>query len=1230
MAGSTNPAAPNATLTSLAPAFVEERHGTYLRHLNSQVANLKNLNIALTGRYGAGKSSILDEFEKTHGDDTVRLGISTLDPATPDSKLTNRLQKEIVKQLLYQAPAGRLRLSRFNRITRRNPFLVFAQSLALVLAAFAVVGLPGWLPQLAGTGEGHSGIQSTAIWGAFGLVLTGLVTAARTWVLDRQEVTSVSAGGASVTLSAKNATYFDEYIDELVYFFDEISPKYVIFEDLDRFEDPHIFEALRELNTLLNSTQKRRKSNEPVQFIYAIKDSLFEKLGQDSGEGDDDATEETKRANRTKFFEVVIPVVPFISHRNARELLSDELSARGVTNLDRRLVDLVARRTTDMRLLHNICNEYVVFHERLLGSIKVAPGLTPDKLFALVAYKNFHLKDFELIARRESNLDALYDRSRDLITGAISDLQQQRRTYTNARARTQKTAPVAAKLGDRITRLGKGFLPQSQWAGWPHIYFKAGSTIYAATDARKYALWKDVADTGNLDIMASSYPDQGGRTLFSLDREDLESLLPEALTAGQWATIDATETRKQIENLDAGIAYLRGAGFVELVREPGFKRSRRGEGTLATIGGADDDADWDENDMRPFARDVDNLLTSELARDLVKQGYIDRNFTLYAAQFYGHFSGVDVATFLVQNANPGVMEINYSFSGPDAIKNLLSEAPTDFTSSPASFNLEVLDYLLDNSPTKAAEVVQHMLASDALRDDDSDASRFLAAFVNSDLNPERLIAALARRGWRGAFGFVVDHPAVPDDRRVALADAAFLAAASTATYEVEDSLRDFIVNHYATLSAFHDPQTTEATKVIAAIALRAGVTFPDISNLGRPLRATVVRERQYPITADNLRSALGITGAVPLDIMQETDDVWRYCLDAAPQYVDAVTSDPDTAHTVEGEQCLIDILTQVADSWTDGWISLLLDHAERSAMIDELSTVPESTWPTLARHVMFAASLANVDAYRTKIGEIDEPLAALLTGAQTIATTDSDDEPTRMAIAIAILISRATLSSAELRVKLVVSLDLDDYVDPTLLQCESGPLLAELLKHRVVDDTADAFEAFARAGWPTIESAIAESTGFTEFANRAILSSFIPEVLASPVIANEVKMRVMANVDTFVAEGDTQGLMDVGKFALHHRIALPVEVVERIAQETADVSLTVRLTAAASLNANSIVRVFTHLPVPYSYFATKSQQTFQVDDDEPHRVILDVLDAAHIASSTKVRLKPRRNVILNL
>ncbi|MCR1163439.1 hypothetical protein NEK97_18400 [Paenarthrobacter sp. UW852] len=71
-----------------------------MRHLEEAVLDKRNRNIALTGRYGAGKSSVLDNFQKKHDKDTIRISINTLGPDDDDEDLTNRIQKELVKQLV--------------------------------------------------------------------------------------------------------------------------------------------------------------------------------------------------------------------------------------------------------------------------------------------------------------------------------------------------------------------------------------------------------------------------------------------------------------------------------------------------------------------------------------------------------------------------------------------------------------------------------------------------------------------------------------------------------------------------------------------------------------------------------------------------------------------------------------------------------------------------------------------------------------------------------------------------------------------------------------------------------------------------------------------------------------------------------------------------------------------------------------------------------------------------
>jgi hypothetical protein len=143
------------------------------------------------------------------------------------------------------------------------------------------------------------------VWLAIGLLFVVVFTVLRLVIHDRFVVSNVSVAGAALTMVASDHTYFDEYLDEIIYFFEQECKDIVIFEDLDRYDDPQIFQALRELNTLLNTTPKRQhkiaNGGPALQFIYAVRDSLFEKIGEVAArDADDDAARaKTVRANRT-------------------------------------------------------------------------------------------------------------------------------------------------------------------------------------------------------------------------------------------------------------------------------------------------------------------------------------------------------------------------------------------------------------------------------------------------------------------------------------------------------------------------------------------------------------------------------------------------------------------------------------------------------------------------------------------------------------------------------------------------------------------------------------------------------------------------------------------------------------------------------------------------------------------------------------------------------------------
>src|SRR5690606_9775737 len=160
----------------------------------------------------------------------------------------------------------------------------------------------------------------------------------------------------------------NEHLDEVLYFFENNRFDIVIIEDLDRFNNIEIFAKLREINSLLNSSEQVLNR---VIVLYAVRDDIF------------------KGIERTKFFDFVIPVIPVINPSNSNEKLYELLVNQVRDNKpSKEFIDEVSLFVGDMRLLNNICNEYVIYKEVL------KKDLPQDNILAMIIYKNILPNDF--------------------------------------------------------------------------------------------------------------------------------------------------------------------------------------------------------------------------------------------------------------------------------------------------------------------------------------------------------------------------------------------------------------------------------------------------------------------------------------------------------------------------------------------------------------------------------------------------------------------------------------------------------------------------------------------------------------------------------------------------------------------------------------------------------------------------------------------------------------------
>lgn len=387
-------------------------------------------NIAVTGDYGSGKSTVIESYINTAEltDKTVTISFATFNlkhdkehresknadnkvDETADEKSIKKSEQErqddkdikkleherqdveisILQQLIYHERAIKLPLSRFKRIHRRTSkeffwnigFLIVFLS-AFIAIYFSLNDYFEWktLPR----------IIFGAIFIILALVLSNLTILKKIYsgyyFLGKVNLTRGEFAIKDQEDKSPKESLLNIYLDEIVYFFDVTDYQYVVIEDLDRIEHVDIFVKLREINQIINVSRKNKKNENdlgsgdvermPVKFIYAVKDTLF-----------------LKPEDRTKFFDFIIPIIPVLDYQNRQTLLETELERLNLKiNLSPRMLLDLSDFVTDMRILRNIVNELAIYIQKNSSQNKV---FDVNKILPLIVYKNLMPLDFSLL-----------------------------------------------------------------------------------------------------------------------------------------------------------------------------------------------------------------------------------------------------------------------------------------------------------------------------------------------------------------------------------------------------------------------------------------------------------------------------------------------------------------------------------------------------------------------------------------------------------------------------------------------------------------------------------------------------------------------------------------------------------------------------------------------------------------------------------------------------------------
>lgn len=1197
-------------LTSLAPKFDVDRHMLYYDMLRRAINSGGTRNVALTGAYGTGKSSVLEQLGQDQKDRVVELSLSTIAPEIHDTddshtssarkaagSRTNQIQKEIVKQLLYRLPPSSVPRSRFHRASVPNK--VHDWRLAAVIGG-------GTFLVLFGLGLLQPFVEDLLpmLWRqitAYVLLFTLMICSA--WIVIKvvrsrpMMSASVPTGATTITLSKQSDTYFDEYLDEIAYFFQVSQRDIVIIEDIDRFEDVQVFDTLRALNGLLNTSEQVGRR---IVFIYAIRDSVFEHIGVNVDHSSDVAIQCTPkpdhakqaliRASRTKFFDVIIPIVPFVSADNARDVMSEALKSKDF-NISPALIRLAARHIADMRMIHNIRNEFEVYRSRLVVPEARIPGISDDLVFTIVLFKNTHLADFEKIRHRDSTLDKLYVAWRALVQENLKEHTQRLKSHRRALRLDATKAARAARLGRNLVDFRDLLQAAANVENTGTSVELSGPAT--ADNAEAPGTWSKIASENSQQVTLKNPNSSRSPTInLSFSSEQLGSLLGITFDSKDWETADQQDIDIDIAKEDSQIDFLRHHTWKDLCARSDFLVDASPFGFKDTSG-----------ELIKKQISFDDIVTagleSELARDLVRHGFLTSHFALYSSSYYGEHLGHEAMEFIHRCIEPGTPDASFAMSEDEVIQVLLDQEAdqsdtSDLFQDLSVFNLSILDYLLEKRPGAAATVARRL---SRLGEQEQE---FIDTYVVQGKHPGALLAEMSLH-WSEVLQYAAVEAPVESVTRPALLDAVFRVLPNH-HFDVNREVGRILEASYSNMEAISNPASAKRANIVLQVVRASGAILEFLDPLNDIARTTAVELRLFPITVANLR-LLVPKGVIALDVLRAHESLYTYVLDQLDRYLELVDTARHGFQTVADPQMFSTVLTEAAERSSATLLGRLVNKSGDNFRVDDLRSVAAEAWPFLAAKFRTSPTFSNTSAYLDLFG-IDKSLGALLNKHKKITDAEEVPEDERRKAAITVLAAREEIPSTNSRVRIAASIK-PGLIEATSLVPEQGDLVAKLLKRKLVADDVSVFSANLMIDWLTLETTIAASKKFATFVSADVLDgSIIPSFLHSAKIPKATIQVVVSNITEYIAKGNNRQSRAIAAALVSTGWRMPYESLEALRAGGATDAQVIALIVARGdeLQTSQLKILLEALGGDYARIATggRGRPTFKVCSDNDY------------------------------
>ena len=648
------------------------------------------LNIAISGPYASGKSSVIKTYEEKHYGNLkgIHISLSYFSPnlkskiknINPDNEFTFNdelmLERKIINQLIHQIDPKQIPATDFKVKAEPNNWInmVWASIIALFFCCFIYIDktlLNKWL-------EEPTQLTLILICSLF-----TLITFVSYKIIDLQHRKNlirklkIFQNEIDISSSECDVSYFDKYLDEIIYILRKSKLDFIVFEDIDRYDDNLILNKLRELNYIYNQRQKKRKrkptKGKPIKFIYLIKDEIFESK------------------ERTKFFDYILPIVPVMDNSNSLGKMEELFKNENIySDFSITFLDTLSLYLDDIRLIKNICNEYIIYKKKLPHQ---ASWFKKENLLAIIVYKNIFPEDYSLTR---------LGLGQGVVHRIIESLIKQKNTIYKTRME-QLDSEIQSKK-DIIEMNETNHLTNINEL--EALYIKLPSNIY--NNNYEFEDGKKISDLNTKELIFNLkknnykvkrryssndyinykeyFADLEHDYEYKNRREELKIILD-----NKKLTLE-----EEIRKLEKEKLQLKSPNKISEI----IKIKQANNITIDNIFKAHID---DQTEDEQYKSEYDKLASScyfPLLRTLIIQGYIDENYNDYTS-FYDEQGLPQNDTLFLRNINERILnDWQLELKKPEIVLKRLNSDNSSKFNEPAVLNYSLLDYILATNKTR--------------------------------------------------------------------------------------------------------------------------------------------------------------------------------------------------------------------------------------------------------------------------------------------------------------------------------------------------------------------------------------------------------------------------------------------------------------------------------------------------------------------------------------------------